>query len=194
MVTAHRIADAGDHVASFPPVVGDDPRVLILGSMPGVRSLCAGEYYAHPRNGFWPIMGQLLGFDPAIPYTRRLALLTDAGVALWDVLQSCDRPGSADSAIAPGSRVANDIAGLLRRHPAIRLVVFNGAEAEKSYRRYVVPRLPSEGPAVARLPSTSPAYAALSLTRKQAAWAQAIKPCLFRTGQSVGSEGGNVEA
>lgn len=185
---------AGDHVASFPPVVGDDPRVLILGSMPGVRSLCAGEYYAHPRNGFWPIMGQVLGFDPVIPYAQRLAVLKDAGIALWDVLQSCDRPGSADSAIAPGSRVANDSGGLLRQHPAIRLVAFNGAEAEKSYRRYVVPQLLSEGPAMVRLPSTSPAYAALSLTRKQAAWAQAIQSCLSRTGQSVGSEGGNVEA
>ena len=165
-------------IRSFPPVIGEAPRVLILGSMPGARSLAADEYYAHPRNAFWPIMAALLGFDAALPYRDRLATLTAAGVALWDVLQSCVRPGSADSAIQRGTRTANDFPLLFQRYPEIRLVCFNGAEAERSFQREVRPSLAQPRFEAVRLPSTSPAYAALSLERKRVLWAEVIRPQL----------------
>ena len=67
----------------FPPIAGPDARVLILGSLPGQASLAAGEYYAHRRNLFWPILGELFGATPALPYAERLGKLTTAGLALW---------------------------------------------------------------------------------------------------------------
>ncbi|MCK8517217.1 DNA-deoxyinosine glycosylase [Methylonatrum kenyense] len=158
--------------------MGERPRVLVLGSMPGVRSLSAGEYYAHPRNAFWLIMGALLGFEPELPYRNRLTALKAAGIGLWDVLHCCVRPGSADSAIQSGSRVANDFPALFRRYPGIELVCFNGAEAERSFRRSVQPLLIRPRFNTHRLPSTSPAYAALSVQGKQAAWAKVILPRL----------------
>lgn len=123
-------------VNSFPPIAHPSAHTLILGSMPGVLSLRASQYYAHPRNAFWPIMASLYGFNAALPYTQRVGLLQAAGVAVWDVLHSCVRPGSLDSAIAQGTRVPNDIETFLRQHPHIKLVGFNGAEAEKSFRAY----------------------------------------------------------
>lgn len=157
-------------VQGFPPIADTGARVLILGSMPGLASLRAGEYYAHPRNAFWPIMGALIGAAPALPYAVRLALLRAHGIALWDVLASCERSGSLDAGIDPRSVIANDFAAFFRTHTAIRGIYFNGAVAEGSFRRHVLPGL---GPLVLprlRLPSTSPAHAAMSFERKLAAW------------------------
>lgn len=163
-------------VRSFPPVCGPRPRALILGSMPGAASLAAGEYYAHSRNAFWPIILDALGGAPGLPYRSRLRLLTGAGLALWDVLGSCVRPGSSDSAIAPGSMRPNDIAGFLRRHRGVELVLLNGGKAAECWRRFVLPELPPERrPKALRLPSTSPAYASLSYARKLAAWRRALR-------------------
>lgn len=161
-------------VTSFASLSHPSARVLILGSMPGVASLAAQQYYAHPRNGFWPIMARIAGFDAAAPYGERVAALARAGIAVWDVLQSCVRPGSLDSAIQAGTRVPNDFASFFAEHPGIRLVGFNGAEAQQSFVRYVQPSLQVEGVRFVRLPSTSPAHA-MAFERKLAAWCEALR-------------------
>lgn len=107
--------------------------MLVLGSMPGAISLRQGRYYAHPRNAFWPIAAEILGFDPALDYALRLERLTQAGVALWDVLQGCEREGSLDADIR--NAVPNDFAGFLRAHPRLRRVCLNGGKAASLFRR-----------------------------------------------------------
>ena len=166
-----------ERVRSFAPVASADARILILGSMPGVASLNAGQYYAHSQNRFWSIMGRLLGFDPLqTPYEQRIRYLTNAGIALWDVLQSCERSGSLDSAIRRETQVVNDFPGFLATHPRIRRVCFNGAHAEQTFRRYVWSLL-SDTTALTfiRLPSTSPAHASLSFDDKLACWRSVIE-------------------
>jgi len=164
----------GPAVHSFAPVYRSDARVLILGSMPGEASLVAGQYYAHPRNAFWPIMGALFGAAPEQPYPVRLERLLDAGVALWDVIGSCRRSGSLDSAIATDSIEANDLAGLFAACPQLNHVFFNGSAAETAFRRHVQLPHGEHSIRVLRLPSTSPAHAALNYSDKLAAW-QAVR-------------------
>jgi len=161
-------------VSSFPPLSLARAQVLILGSMPGVASLTAQQYYAHPRNGFWPIMARIAGFDSAAPYGERVHALTHAGFAVWDVLRSCVRSGSLDSAIQAGTRVPNDFASFFAEHPGIGLVCFNGAEAQQSFVRHVLPGLRVDGVRYVRLPSTSPAHA-MAFERKLAAWREALE-------------------
>jgi hypoxanthine-DNA glycosylase len=158
----------------LPPVIDARARVLILGSFPSVRSLADGQYYANPRNAFWPIVGDVLGFDCAADYARRLAALQSHGVALWDVLGGCRRVGSADSAIDSKSLVVNDFAALFAEHPNITRVYFNGAKAADLYERLataVIASAAKPGAAVncQRLPSTSPANA-IPHAAKLAAW------------------------
>lgn len=162
-------------VTSFPPLARPGAHTLVLGSMPGTASLQAQQYYAHPRNAFWPIMAGIAGFDADAPYAQRVEALTAAGFAVWDVLQSCVRPGSLDSAIEAGTRVPNDFAAFFAVHPGIRLVGFNGTEAEQSYRRHVLPQLQLQRPDLhyVRLPSTSPAHA-VALADKRAQWQSAL--------------------
>ncbi len=161
---------AASQVVSFPPIARPDARVLILGSMPGAASLAAGQYYAHPRNAFWPIMGELLGFDPAAPYAQRTQALGDAGIALWDALRSCVRPGSLDAAIEQATMVGNDFSGLFARCPQIGHIYCNGAAAERCFRRVVLPALAGPALPLTRLPSTSPAHAGRSFAQKLADW------------------------
>jgi hypoxanthine-DNA glycosylase len=157
-------------VRSFPPLIAAGARVLILGSMPGLASLAADQYYAHPRNQFWPLLGGLLGFDPQAPYAQRVQALQAHGIAVWDVLAECRRSGSLDSAIDRASEHANDIPALLRAHPTICTILLNGGKAAASLRRHH-PQLAI--PSVA-LPSTSPAHASRSHAVKQAAWRDAL--------------------
>ena len=160
------------HVQSFPPVADANGRVLILGSMPGTASLAAGQYYAHPRNAFWPIMQAVYGIPATLGYASRCRALVAHGVAVWDVLQTCYREGSLDAAIDPTTIVANDFAAFFDDHPNVAAIRFNGAMAETAYRRHVLPTLGAEKSAIerARLPSTSPANAGYSFERKLAAW------------------------
>ncbi len=154
---------------SFGPVWSEDARILILGTMPSEASLTQGFYYAHPRNAFWPLMFELTGeaFSKDIE-TRRLLLIRHR-IALWDVAQSCVRPGSLDSAIREAA--PNDIPGLLERCPGIKKVLFNGTTARALYFRL----LPPQAAEWALLPSTSPANT-LAYEKKRAAWAAHIPP------------------
>jgi hypoxanthine-DNA glycosylase len=166
---------ASMRIHGFPPVAQPGAQLLVLGSMPGAASLEAREYYAHPRNHFWPIMGELLGFDPQADYATRTAALTAAGVALWDVVGNCVRPGSLDTAIDNDSIVANDFAIFFEHQPRIARVCFNGRKAESAWRRHVQPQLPATRKLEYRLlPSTSPAHAGMSYRRKLRAWRSAI--------------------
>lgn len=173
----HRItlapAARTDQVWGFAPVTAPDARVLVLGSMPGVASLRQARYYAHPRNAFWPIAAQVLGFDAGLDYAERLQALQAAGVALWDVLHACERPGSLDADIRRDTMVPNDFASFLDRHPAITRICFNGGKAATLYRRHVLPTLYRSVDYV-DLPSTSPAHAAASFDMKLAAWRRAL--------------------
>ena len=160
-------------VTSFPPLARPQAKVMVLGSMPGVASLTAQQYYAHPRNHFWSIMADIAGFDAQASYTERVDALTRAGFAVWDVLQSCVRPGSLDSAIQAGTRIPNDFAAFFADHPGIRRVCFNGTEAQNSFTRHVLPGLSVKGMDYLRLPSTSPAHA-VAFAKKLVAWRTAL--------------------
>ncbi len=148
--------------------------VLILGSMPGRASLTAGRYYAHPRNAFWPIMGELIGAGPALSYARRCEQLRISRIALWDVLQRCQRQGSLDASIDNESLEINDFNAFFDVHPYIRHVFFNGRKAEECFRRRVLPTLDHRELTLQRLPSTSPAHAAMSHERKLEAWRRVL--------------------
>jgi len=162
-------------IRGFPPIARPSARVLILGSMPSVASLVAGEYYAHPRNLFWPIMAEILGFDPGARYARRTAALARARIALWDVVASCVRPGSLDTSIRNDSIVANDFPAFLAAHPRISRVCFNGRKAEAAWRRHVAARLPATDKFDCRLlPSTSPAHAGMGYRDKLRIWRDAL--------------------
>ena len=161
-------------VSSFSAVARPDARLLILGTMPGIASLEQAEYYAHPRNLFWDLMGEMVGFSRDIDYQQRLEMLAEAGLALWDVLASCRRKGSLDSSIETDTVITNDFATLFRQCTEIQCLFFNGQPAANLYRRFVLRDLSPEHQAIPRvtLPSTSPANASWSLERKREAWQQ----------------------
>ena len=158
-------------VRSFPPIGQKSAKVLILGSMPGIESLKRNQYYAHPRNAFWPIMCSLFGLSGS-DYAERTRELAEKGVAVWDVLKACYRSGSLDSNIENGTIVVNDFQGFFDSHPAVSHVFFNGGKAFSVYRKQVLPRLSPRhaGLPLTRLPSTSPAHASMSLEQKTKAW------------------------
>jgi len=156
----------------FPPIAGDQATILILGSMPGEESLRKNEYYAHSRNAFWRIMASLFEFGHDASYEERVRALTKNKIALWDVVQACERQGSLDSAIDNTTIVENDFVSFYRSHPGIKHVFFNGAKAESEYIKRVLPGLSGQAEAIeySRLPSTSPAMAQLSFDEKLLEW------------------------
>jgi double-stranded uracil-DNA glycosylase len=158
-----------DHLApakrSFPPIVDTQARILVLGTLPGEESLRRGEYYAHPRNLFWPIIFALFGEPPALSYTERLAFLTAHRIAAWDVCELGERERSADTTIR--LERPNGIDRLLDQHPLIRAVAFNGTTARRLYDRHFDRRAALTYLA---LPSTSPAHATIDFPAKLARW------------------------
>jgi hypoxanthine-DNA glycosylase len=150
---------------SFPPVVDANARVLVLGTLPGEESLRRQEYYAHPRNLFWPILCALCDAVPPSDYAAKLAFAKAHRVALWDVCAQAERAASADAAIR--REQPNAIESLLDAHPRIGAVAFNGGGARRLYDRHFRRR-----PAIAylALPSTSPAYAGLDFAAKLERW------------------------
>ena len=159
------------HLHSFAPIADDSSQLLIVGSMPGKASLQAKQYYAHPRNLFWKIIGSFFDFDPASPYEIRIAKLLGERIALWDVLESCTRKSSLDSDIDNSTIVPNDFEAFLQAHPAIRGIYFNGVKADDSYRKHVLAGIPANlDISYHRLPSTSPANAAISYQKKLEIW------------------------
>jgi double-stranded uracil-DNA glycosylase len=163
-------------VCSFAPLARADAQLLILGSMPGAVSLGAHQYYAHPYNQFWRIMGALCDAGPQLPYERRLERLQARGIALWDVFESCARAGSLDSSIDHASAVVNDIPALLQRCPQISRICCNGTTAFTAFKRHLGAEVTGSHPTlrIERLPSTSPANASWSPARKLAAWRTAL--------------------
>ncbi|HEX04725.1 MAG TPA: DNA-deoxyinosine glycosylase, partial [Bacteroidetes bacterium] len=160
----------------FPCVAASGGSVLILGSMPSQRSLEAKQYYAHPRNAFWSIMGELFGAGSDKPYGERLKILTANQIVLWDVLMSCQRTGSLDALIDDSSIAVNDFAGLFLNYSEIRNVFLNGRKAAALFQRRVLPDLSqSDQLSCYTLPSTSPAYAAMPFDQKLEHWRAILK-------------------
>ena len=156
------------HSSGFPPIVAADAQLLILGSLPGQKSLQATEYYAHPQNAFWRIMDDVFGIRG--DYESRCAQLARQGVAVWDVLSRSVRPGSMDADIDMASAAANDFAGFLAEHKTIRTICFNGRKAEQMFGKLVAPTLARFELVCICLPSTSPAYAAMHYEQKLSIW------------------------
>lgn len=160
---------ASGKLSGLAPVLAPHTRLIVLGSFPSVASLAAQQYYAHPRNHFWPLLGALWGIDlRALPYTERLAVVRERGLGIWDVYARCRREGSLDSAIEAAE--LNDLAGLRERAPALQALAHNGGESARTMR---ITR--SLGLPVHRLPSTSPANASWRFERKLAAWREVLE-------------------
>ncbi len=158
-------------LTGLPPQVSDHTRLLVLGSFPSVTSLARQQYYAHPQNAFWRILQAIFLSSPygtsADSYQNRINWMLDMGLGLWDVYASCERTGSLDSAIR--TPLANDLAGLKRRCPALQVIAHHGGE---SFRHAHITR--GLGLPVYRLPSTSPANASWRFERKLAAWKEVV--------------------
>jgi len=157
---------------SFLPVAISNAEILILGSIPSVKSLEQQQYYGHPRNTFWWIMGEIFGFDYTLEYELRKSHLLKHNIALWDVLKQCERQGSLDSAIVAESIEANDFSAFFAEHLHIKRVLFNGTKAESEFKKRVIPILGANFTDIEyyRLPSTSPAMASLTKSAKLAEW------------------------
>ena len=163
---------------ALPPILGERPRILILGSMPGQDSLKTQRYYAHPQNSFWWIMSEVYKFEPSLDYSKRCAALIKAGVAVWDVLHQCRRQGSLDSAIERETEVANDFTAFFEAQLSIKSVLFNGATSLKLFKRHCAAELENQSIKIFQVPSTSPAYAAMSRQRKLEIWRQSLQESL----------------
>ena len=159
-------------VIGFPPLLAgrnDEVVTLILGSAPSVKSLQVQQYYAHPQNAFWWIMGQLFDFDHQLSYVKRQEALSQNGVIVWDVLESCEREGSSDSRIQTESEIPNDIPLLLSHYNKINRIVCNGGVAFTLLRRHHR-QLFKRNYEILKMPSTSPANARMTKAQKLVEW------------------------
>jgi hypoxanthine-DNA glycosylase len=167
------------HIIGFKPIADCNAKILILGSMPGEVSLQKMQYYGHTRNSFWSIILTLLGETAdldIITYKQRKDILIKNQIAVWDVLQSCFRSGSLDTAIKMNSIKVNDFNKLFSNYTTIKKVYFNGAKAEAIYTKHVLPHIEEQFKYLkyVRLPSTSPAHASMTLEQKTLAWRNEI--------------------
>lgn len=159
----------------FVPLVSGEPKLLILGTLPSQRSLSSQQYYGHPQNAFWWIMAQVFGFSSQASYAQRTEFLCQEGIAVWDVIERCARPGSIDANIDQSTLVANNFPFFFRQHPSIEKICFNGQAAGKLFAKHV------EEATVLKtqvLPSTSPAHARLSRQQKLGLWRDAMAEVL----------------
>lgn len=161
-------------IHGFSPVIDECSTHLILGSMPSVASLAAGEYYAHPQNRFWPLMAHLLEHRPFPPkdYGERLSMLLRHNIALWDSIGACDRKGSLDSDIK--NEQGNDFTALLVRYPRIRTICFNGGKSFQCFKKFNKKLLERRDIRFSQLPSTSPANARWRMEALAEAWREAL--------------------
>ncbi|WP_347052309.1 DNA-deoxyinosine glycosylase [Flavobacterium olei] len=150
---------------SFNPISSADSKILLLGTMPGIKSLELNQYYGHNQNNFWKFMFTILGEEFSTDYQIRKSLLIKNRIALWDVLQFCDRVGSLDSAIK--NEVANDFENFLTLHNQIEYILFNGQKAAAFFKKYI--HLDKEYQ-IFTLPSTSPANASTAYQDKLNEW------------------------
>ncbi|MBQ2905102.1 MAG: DNA-deoxyinosine glycosylase [Peptococcaceae bacterium] len=159
-------------IHSFPPIAAEGCKVLILGSMPSVTSLERHQYYGHKQNDFWPMMFAFFEQPYTDTYSVKQELLIKHGIALWDVLSSCEREGSLDSNIM--NEIPNDINGLLVQYPTIEYIIFNGGKAYQSFKKYF-PELLVQKQWI-KMPSTSPAYT-LKREEKRKKWRKILDIC-----------------
>lgn len=171
--TAPSIAKERTILKAFPPIVGTRPHTLILGTMPGVQSLEKGEYYAHPQNKFWPLMADIFNFDMTIPYEDKVMHVKKHGIAIWDVLQQCERVGSLDTAIR--NEQPSDLDNFLHHYNTITRIIFDSGGAEKLFKRYFPHLLERSQWQFIRVPSPSPAHARLTYQAKRAQWKKAFE-------------------
>lgn len=158
---------------AFDPIVDESSRVLLLGTMPSEESLRKQEYYGHRNNQFWKILFSLYNEPLTSDYRERVALLHRNGIALWDVLQSCEGEGSADSGIR--NEEANDFSDLFKKYPRIKYIFFTSKKAESFYKKYVGFDQRFQ---FSVLPSPSPAYASVSFERKLHCWRNILSVAL----------------
>lgn len=158
----------GERLRCFKPIVNKNTRILILGSFPGVRSLAARQYYAHPQNQFWKILSGILETDlVSISYREKVKALLDNRVGLWDMVNSCSRKGSSDTSIKRAK--LNDIKGMIKRYPSIQAIFFNGHTSQKLFMKSGCVHRNNR-----YLPSTSPAHAA-GYKNKKKLWSVMLK-------------------
>jgi len=167
-------------IKSFDLKCGKHSKVLVLGSIPGVASLDAVQYYAHPRNAFWRIMADYFNFDVEESYDLRISHIVEQGVALWDVLRQCERNGSLDSAIKNETIVPNELEAWLSHEPSVRAILLNGGKAAQVFKKHFPQLMQREDLNVVALPSTSPAYAAMHFDEKKHQWHQVLRESLLQ--------------
>lgn len=157
---------------SFLPNIDEKSKILILGSMPGIKSLTEQQYYAHPQNRFWKLMGMFCNDDhlPKLSYQEKLQILLKNKIALWDVIQSCNRDGSLDSNIQ--NELPNDVPKLLEKFPNIKIICLNGNKSYSAFKKHF-PKLLEEYKFY-KLPSTSPANARYKLDDLYDEWSKAL--------------------
>ncbi len=158
-------------VYSNEPIIGRNPRIIILGSMPGIISINAAQYYANPRNLFWMVLADLFSIDIDCSYESKVLQMQQLPMIVWDTLKTCHREGSLDSKILNTDIEANDIATLLKQFPTVQAIAFNGNASAKYFDRLVKPQLPKDlDIELLKMPSTSPANAGMKRAQKLETW------------------------